>query len=467
MPNTSTCTRCAAAEKPLLSLWLEGKKQYLSPSIFDAPAGLHYTPSLMNAKPLLPDPSYWLLARCARPVCTPDQLDELARMAAGFQDWDALPARAEAEGMAPLLVAHLSAADVGVPRPVWRQVRALALRHRTRNAALMTALAEIVRAFAAANLPLRVLKGAALAHLVYAEPGHRPMSDLDLLVPPADLKRAGELLADLGFRCSQGLSTEVSGHRHLAPRLRIVDGVSVLVELHHRLASTYSDWWLARLRTRLPHWLASRTNPAALDGEDGRSTGFDLAGDTAQTLSLEKLLWHLCWHLGSHVNVWDSGRLIWVADVVGVVERYADAIDWEEVRQNAPLVGRTLSVLLHLTPLSPEVLERAGVEPGRRPQGVGQPFIGWPRVSFREGLPGGRWRFVRETLAPSEWWLRLHYGLGSGQSLFWARGVRHPLETGARLLRAPLQRLGLPGSDELAWGSAGEMQLEQGDLNGR
>jgi hypothetical protein len=306
-----------------------------------------------------------------------------------------------------------------------------------------------------------VLKGAALAHLVYAEPGHRPMSDLDLLTSPAVLTRAGELLNDLGFRCSHEATAGEPAHRHLAPHLRIVDGVSVPVELHHRLASTYGDWWLARLRAKLPKWLASQTVSTELDGDDGRTTDFDLEDGTAQTLSLEKLLWHLCWHLGSHVNVWDSARLIWMADIVGLAERYVAEIDWGQMQRTAPLVGRTLSLLHHITPLSESVLECTGIDPDRRPQGVGQPFAGWPRVSFREGLQDGRRRFLRETLVPSEWWLHLHYGVGSNQSLFWVRWLRHPLETGARLLRAPLQRLGLPESDELAWGSAGEMKKNE------
>jgi len=34
---------------------------------------------------------------------------------------------------------------------------------------------------------------------------------------------------------------------------------------------------------------------------------------------------------------------------------------------------------------------------------------------------------LTDTFVPSEWWLRLHYGLNSAQPLFWYRWFKHPL----------------------------------------
>ena len=42
----------------------------------------------------------------------------------------------------------------------------------------------------------QLVQGAALSHLVYPEPGLRPMSDLDILVPRSEIWRAGQILAE-------------------------------------------------------------------------------------------------------------------------------------------------------------------------------------------------------------------------------------------------------------------------------
>src|SRR5690349_18102423 len=53
---------------------------------------------------------------------------------------------------------------------------------------------------ARAGIAVAPLKGSLLATGYYAEPGLRPMNDLDLLVRPADEPRMLELLAGLGYR---------------------------------------------------------------------------------------------------------------------------------------------------------------------------------------------------------------------------------------------------------------------------
>ena len=56
---------------------------------------------------------------------------------------------------------------------------------------------------------------------------------------------------------------------------------------------------------------------------------------------------------------------------------------------------------------------------------------------------------LRDTLFPSEWWLRLRYKLSSTHSLFWYRWVRHPLYILGQTARAILERLGWPTHSEL------------------
>ena len=117
--------------------------------------------------------------------------------------------------MAPLLYVHLKAAGVQLPRDVRRTLQGLVLRHREINRVRMRVLRDILSTYDSAGIPALVLKGAALAHLVYPEPGLRPMSDLDILVPESELWRAQRLLA----RESEQLARQVCGAVRIAADL--------------------------------------------------------------------------------------------------------------------------------------------------------------------------------------------------------------------------------------------------------
>ena len=173
---------------------------------------------------------------------------------------------------------------------------------------------------------------------------------------------------------------------------------------------------------------------------------------TAYTLGYEAMLGHVCQHLISHVNVWDYARLIWVADLVSLAERFVSEIDWARVRRTTPAVLDTLSLLHFSTPLSDDLLSQAPIQIGRAPQGIGLDFQGWPRVRGRRRRKLGFRRLLRPTLFPSEWWLRLRYKRGSTRPLFWYRWVRHPLYILAHIVRAGLERLGWPSPLDLVKG---------------
>src|SRR5690554_5448713 len=126
--------------------------------------------------------AYRLLVTCAGVESGPERCRRVMQAAGRICDWTNVADLAEAHGLAPLLHLHLQAAGVRPPQPVRRQLQGLTLRHRRANQIHVQALAEILPAFATAGIPALVLKGAALAHLVYGRPGLRPMRDIDILV---------------------------------------------------------------------------------------------------------------------------------------------------------------------------------------------------------------------------------------------------------------------------------------------
>lgn len=150
-------------------------------------------------------------------------------------EWDQLLAGVAHHRLSGLL---LGAVEAGaLPAGAEQGRRATALHAAAVRITLLAerVLLDAAVALDAARIPLRVLKGAAHAHLLYADPTLRPFIDADVLVPPAcfgdalsTLGRAGwsPVLPELrpGFRARFGKAAtlrsegrpEVDLHRTLA-----------------------------------------------------------------------------------------------------------------------------------------------------------------------------------------------------------------------------------------------------------
>ena len=367
---------------------------------------------------------YHFLSRLARVEIDPALGAEIRAAARALESenprWEGVADLAEAQGLGPLIHHHLRPLGVTPPVPVGRQLLGLYLRHRDANEIRLRALDEIVAAMGAAGVPVLLLKGAALARRVYPEPGLRPMGDMDLLVPGEALPLATETLHRLGFRNLAAADPPgwQAEHRHAPALFRGVEGLLVQVELHTDLfaqsgeaAPQPADPWADPLAFRLP------------------------GAEEARSPSHEVMLLHLCWHL---VNLRHDPaqvarpRLIWVTDILGYAQRFAEEIDWPGLRARRPFVWSALALLGQLTPL-PESVRRHFPPPeaGRRPRGVGEGYRGWPACPLASPQRRRLDLYLRDTFWPPEWWLRLHYGLGPAGPLVPTRWLGHP----GRILR--------------------------------
>lgn len=103
-----------------------------------------------------------------------------------------------------------------------------------RNAQIRIQLLEIGRGAAERGFSLVALKGGAdLLSPIHRQPGHRYISDLDLLVADADMESARSLLHDLGAWEAEIPAINMRDHYHLAPFLS--DRWHAQVELHRAL----------------------------------------------------------------------------------------------------------------------------------------------------------------------------------------------------------------------------------------
>ena len=328
-----------------------------------------------------------------------------------FQNWDRLLVRAEQHGLGPLVYLHLKETDALVPQAAQRLLRALFLRHRHANAVRQQMLIEILTLFASQDIAVLVLKGAALAFLVYPQPGLRCMRDIDLLVKTSDAPRAQELLMNDGFRIFRepGLPLP-AGHHHLPVLAREMEGLTVCVEIHNDLFPATRHYQSRRFEHLF-----------------GTAVEFHIGDAPAQTLSHEDMLWHIYRHAIGPPLLASPLRFIHIADLVSLVETKFEQIDWDRLIYFYPQVYQILPLLHFLTPWSQPVLDRLHFDVSRSPGQVGLDYQGWPR--HRISRPGQfvDWETIKQTIIPPEWWLRLYYAAGDQSSWRWARTIRHPV----------------------------------------
>ncbi len=380
----------------------------------------------MTARAALdPDARLLLLSARGHRELTTDV--ELGALAAGVVDWPALVELSVREGTAPLLHSHLGRLDLldRLPPPARRRLVEVVRGVWSVNAVLGRHWGEATAALRQARVETLTLKGMALAHVVYAEPGLRPMADVDLLVRPADRAAALATLRDLGYQTPGEAADRLGESRSFAELVR--DGTRI--DLH---------WHAARyLRfegiVEVDHeGLWSRARP--LVTPEGRSL----------MPAPEDLLLHLVLHLtlGS-----DFARVLWYADIDAVVRRFEAELDWERLVKEADrwrvktLTGWTLGVVARSfgTPVPSQLLDRLGQARWRRAAVAGCIGASTPpslagtlddtRVYPAQTLLMDRARDVLRVFAwtffPSATWLRHHYALAPWQVPLYR--AAHPL----------------------------------------
>ncbi len=160
--------------------------------------------------------------------------------------------------------------------PFWRRLRPLAdriepgPRGRLERLAAATELrmrmlgkrlVESLDALEEAGIEAVVLKGGALAHTLYPDPGERSMSDLDLLVPPERAGAARRALTSAGWRQAEDRYPEENYRRHYhLPPLLDEGGSGVALEIHTGLLLPGHPFALE------PGTVRGRARTASLDG---------------------------------------------------------------------------------------------------------------------------------------------------------------------------------------------------------
>jgi hypothetical protein len=253
-----------------------------------------------------------VLLECASPTCDSQRLGELT----GSVDWPQLLVLAEEHGVLAHLAKCLGELDENlVPEGIRRTLHE---RHRAQVFSTLRMSGELVRLlelFAAKGIPALVVKGPVLAMQAYGDPAMRSYGDLDLLVRQRDIRRATESLQSTGYLATIPLSSIDAG-KIPGQYLFRNSSTKLLVELHNDLTLRYFP-------RRLP-----------LEKFFTRATLVNLDVHEIPALAVEDELVYICIHGTKHL--WE--RLIWIADVAGLVSRQT-SIDWQSATETAKEVG--------------------------------------------------------------------------------------------------------------------------------
>lgn len=197
-------------------------------------------------------------------------------------------------------------------------------RHNTFKAVAQTAeTVKIAKLFTEKGIKFLVLKGSPLALKLYGEISLRPAKDIDILVEPQDLRKAGAILEEAGYQHYRaGLPTtprQTKGYLEKAKHVCYFHpGHKVYVELH---------WKIHQVQLKFDALSELRTNT------------IEIAGCPVPVLTNEEWLLFLMLHGCNHR--WF--RLRWLCDI----ERFIKDpdLDWAKVILLARQAG--LSTVLH------------------------------------------------------------------------------------------------------------------------
>lgn len=171
--------------------------------------------------------------RSADPTAAPAELQSLTKTVA---DWPRALQLGEREGATPAVWAAFRHDPAALPAEAVTFLRARTMMSDFRMLRLSARLSETVSVFRERGIPVLLLKGAAVGALSDPSFRARPMSDVDLLVDPADAPRAREAILAAGWHQTedQRLHTLLKDMHHEAP-FHDASLPGLRLELHSRL----------------------------------------------------------------------------------------------------------------------------------------------------------------------------------------------------------------------------------------
>ena len=224
-------------------------------------------------------------------------------------DWEGLVQQPSNRRIIPLLYHRLKTDDTNhVPARIASALERIYFENTLINTRRYHELSKMLEVMADNDIPIIVLKGAALAELIYRNITLRPMADIDLVVKGEDIWRLDKALLQSGYE-NKTPPLRSKRHARWARHMSYVKS-RTMIQAHPRLAEL----------PRLDPW--AKAAPVAI------------ASANTFILGSEDFLLHLCTHLGYHIQAGNVSP-IWWYDIVELLKHYQGDVNWEYVMQTA------------------------------------------------------------------------------------------------------------------------------------
>ncbi|MFO1431044.1 MAG: nucleotidyltransferase family protein [Candidatus Competibacteraceae bacterium] len=225
-------------------------------------------------------------------------------------EWEALRTEAGRQDVMPLLYYRLQSRPerTAIPTSILASLQHAFLKNTAYIALLYHELRQILSACEQEGIPVILLKGSYLAKQVYPEPGLRPMRDMDLMVRPWDLARAGAVSEKLGYALNHPYNIEVE------------TAVSRDIPTYKKRGVFGIEW----------HWrLSDPGDPLTFEPDElwERAVPMRVEGVSCFGLAPEDLLLHLAFHLAGHHLC--SVPLRFLVDIDIVLGADSQRLDWQ------------------------------------------------------------------------------------------------------------------------------------------
>jgi len=242
--------------------------------------------------------------------------------------WSDLLALLNSHGILPLLywkIGHLPP-EQQPPENTVAHMRSMFMKSRALGLQMEKQLLNLLDAFSNAGIRALVLKGSALAWLLYPDPATRPFHDIDLLVSPEEFPKAREILYKIGY---QSTLREFDGFENPGCEEAFIHQTNsrdnCCVELHWELHNFFG---------------MDRDNRT----EDlfHRAIEVEIPDLTFECLHWVDALTHAALHLVMTHN--QDLRLLWIYDIALLAQKLTVPEDWKLLQERSSIWGARLSV---------------------------------------------------------------------------------------------------------------------------
>jgi hypothetical protein len=259
-----------------------------------------------------------LILLLSRTVLSSEVREEVVKIMRNRISWEYVVSQSTSLDIAPLFYYNLKKV-IGIagidgtreiPEMLVQELKDSYYSNASQNIVRRHQLCRVLEAFQEVGIPAIVLKGAALAELVYPHPALRPMVDVDLLIRYEDLDSAEKVLQELEYVPYEEVPPRAwwrENHHHLVPYF--AKDKLVFIELHHHIVPPSKSFTVDIGRM----W--------------ERAVDTNIAGTRALVLSPEDTILHLSLHLAYS----SIGGLKGLCDISEMIRKYKSNLNWEQI----------------------------------------------------------------------------------------------------------------------------------------